>query len=150
MQFNASNCRRRWNRQTVFILSLYFHHAFLDVPDCFSFLTLHIYQGYENTLLTAILYLRGYHMPLLLVTFDPNKPGQKNLDLLNEIKSYSNVRLSDSSYAIITDKTPGEVCEEMKSFIDTGDSIYIINLKRPYKAFGSELVSDWLKKELRD
>jgi hypothetical protein len=89
-------------------------------------------------------------MPLLLVTFDPNKSGQTHSDLLNEIKSYSNVRLSDSSYAIITDKTPGEVCEEMKTFIEKDDSIYIINLKRPYEAFGSELVTDWLKKELRD
>jgi hypothetical protein len=116
----------------------------------FPFETLHIYRGYENNLLTVILCLRGYHMPLLLVTFDPNKPEQNYSDLLNEIKSYSNVRLSDSSYAIITDKTPGEVCEEMKAFIDTEDSIYILNLKRPYEAFGSELVSDWLKKELRD
>ena len=89
-------------------------------------------------------------MPLLLVTFDPNKPGQDYSDLLDEIKSYSNVRLSESSYAIITDKTPGEVCEEMKTFINTDDSLYIINLKRPYEAFGSELVTDWLKKELRD
>jgi hypothetical protein len=89
-------------------------------------------------------------MPLLLVTFDPNKHRLDYSDILNEIKSYSHVRLSESSYAIITDKTPGEVCEEMKAFIDTNDSIYIINLKCPYKAYGSELVTDWLKKELRD
>jgi hypothetical protein len=89
-------------------------------------------------------------MPLLLVTIDSNTSGQDYSDLLNEIKSYSNVRLSESSYAIITDKTPSEVCEEMKTFIDTDDSLYIINLKRPYEAYGSELVTDWLKKELRD
>jgi hypothetical protein len=89
-------------------------------------------------------------MPLLLVTFDSNKPGQDYSNLLNEIGGYSNVRLSKSSYAIITDKTPGVVCEEMKKHIGTGDNIYIINLKRPYKAYGSELVADWLKKELRD
>ncbi len=89
-------------------------------------------------------------MPLLLVTFDSNKPGQDYSDLLDQIKSNSNVRLSKSSYAIITDKTPGVVCEEMKRYIDTDDNIYIINLKRPYAGYGSELVTDWLKKELRD
>ena len=89
-------------------------------------------------------------MPLLLITFDSNKPGQDYSDLLDEIKSYSNVRLSESSYAIITDKTPSVVCEEMKQYIDADDNLYIINLKRPYKAYGSELIADWLKKELRD
>jgi hypothetical protein len=89
-------------------------------------------------------------MPLLLVTFDSDKPGQDYSDLLDQIKSYSNVRLSKSSYAIITDKTPGVVCEEMKKYIDANDNLYIINLKRPYAGYGSELVTDWLKKELRD
>jgi hypothetical protein len=89
-------------------------------------------------------------MPLLLVTFDSNKPGQDYSGLMNEIESYSNVRLSKSSYAIITDKTPDAVCKELKKYIDNNDSIYIINLKRPYAGYGSELVTDWLKKELRD
>ena len=89
-------------------------------------------------------------MPLLLVTYDSNKPGQNYANLLDEIKSYSHVRLSETSYAIITDETPDVVCEELKKYIGTSDNIYIINLKRPYKAYGSELISDWLKKELRD
>jgi hypothetical protein len=89
-------------------------------------------------------------MPLLLVTFDPNKPGQDQSNLLDEIMRYSNVRLSDSSYAIITDKTPNVVCEELKKHIDTNDNLYIVNLKRPYAGYGQELVIDWLKKELRE
>jgi hypothetical protein len=89
-------------------------------------------------------------MPLLLVTFDTNKPGQDYSGLLGEIKSYSNVRLTESSYAIITDKTPVVVCEEMEKYITKNDNLYIINLKRPYAGYGSELITDWLKKELRD
>ncbi|MGD1044922.1 MAG: hypothetical protein ABR936_06290 [Bacteroidota bacterium] len=89
-------------------------------------------------------------MPLLLVTFDPDKSGQDYSNLLDEIMSYSNVRLSDSSYAIITDKTPDVVCEELKKQITANDNLYIINLKRPYAGVGSKLVTDWLKKELRD
>jgi hypothetical protein len=89
-------------------------------------------------------------MPLLLVTFESNKPGQDHSNLLDKIMSYSNVRLSKSSYAIITDKTPSAVCEELKKHIDINDSFYIINFKRPYAGYGSKLVIDWLKKELRD
>jgi len=89
-------------------------------------------------------------MPLLLVTFEGDKSGQDYSDLLEEIRSYSNVKLSKFSYAIITDKTPDAVCKELKKYIDTNDSIYIVNLKRPYAGYGSELVTDWLKKELRD
>jgi hypothetical protein len=89
-------------------------------------------------------------MPLLLVTFDTNKTGQKYPKLLDEIKSYSYTRLSESSYAIITDKPPDVVCEELKKHLSTKDNIYVINLKRPYAAHGPELVTDWLYKELRE
>jgi hypothetical protein len=89
-------------------------------------------------------------MPLLLVTFEPEKTGQKYPRLLDEIKSYSYTRLSESSYAIITDKSPDVVFEELKKHIGNKDNIYVINLKRPYAAHGPELVTDWLYKELRD
>jgi hypothetical protein len=101
-------------------------------------------------MISDILISRKHIMPLLLVTYDLNRPEQDDSDLLNEIKKYSNVRLSESSYAIITDKTPEVVCKEMEKYIDVNQNIFIINLKRPYEAYGSELVSDWLKKELRD
>jgi hypothetical protein len=89
-------------------------------------------------------------MPLLLVTYDLNKPRQNYSDLIGEIKNYSNVRLSDSSYAIITDKPPSRVCGELKQYIDANDNIFVINLKRPYDGYGSSSVIDWLRKELRD
>ena len=89
-------------------------------------------------------------MPLLLVTFDPKTPGQDHSNLLDEIMGYSNVRLSESSYAIITDKAPSAVCEELKRHINSNDNLYIVNLKRPYAGYGSKLITDWLKKELRD
>jgi hypothetical protein len=87
-------------------------------------------------------------MPLLLVAFDLNKPEQDHSNLLDEIMSYSNVRLSESSYAIITDKTPKTVSGEFKKFINKNDNLYIITLKRPYDGYGQNLVNDWLKKEL--
>jgi hypothetical protein len=87
-------------------------------------------------------------MPLLLVTFDLHKPKQDHSNLLKRIEKYSNVRLSESSYAIITDTTPNEVCEEFKNCIDKNDNLYVITLKRPNAGYGQSLAFDWLKKEL--
>jgi sugar-specific transcriptional regulator TrmB len=87
-------------------------------------------------------------MSLLLVTYELNKSGQFNSDLINEINNYSNVRLSDTSYAIITDKSPSRVCGELKQYIDANDKIFVISLKRPFDGYGSDEINDWLRKTL--
>jgi len=87
-------------------------------------------------------------MPLLLVAYDPNKSEQDHSNLLKRIEKYSNVRLTQFSYAIITDKTPEKVCRELNKYIDKNDNLYVINLKRPYGGRGLNLVHDWLYKEL--
>jgi hypothetical protein len=87
-------------------------------------------------------------MPLLLVTYDLTMPKDNYSELYDEIDSYSNIRLSETSYAIITDKSPSKVCGELKQYVDANDKIFIINLKRPFDGYGSELVNDWLKKTL--
>ena len=87
-------------------------------------------------------------MPLLLVAFDPDKAGQDHSRLLNRIEKYSNVRLTNSSYAIITDKTPETVCSELNPYIDKNDNLYVITLNRPYGSCGPSLANDWLYKEL--
>jgi hypothetical protein len=87
-------------------------------------------------------------MALLLITYDSHKSEQSNPYLLAEINSYSNIRLSDNSYAIITDKHPSRVCGELKQFIDAKDKIFVINLKSPFDGYGSEQATDWLRKTL--
>jgi hypothetical protein len=87
-------------------------------------------------------------MPLLLVAYNLDKPAQDNSDLLNQIKRYSNVRLTESSFAIITDETPKIVCGKLNKFINNDDNIYVITLKRPYDTCKPNLASDWLNKEL--
>jgi hypothetical protein len=87
-------------------------------------------------------------MSLLLVAYDLNKPEQDHSDLLEQIEKYSNVRLTESSFAIITDKTPRAICEEFNKFIDKNDNLYVITLRRPYDGCGSKLAHSWLYKEL--
>ncbi len=89
-------------------------------------------------------------MPALLVAYDPDKPEQDHSDLVEQIERYSNIRLSEYSFAIITDKTPKRVCEELHKFIDTNDNLYVITLTLPYKAVGSSQANDWLDKTLTD
>jgi hypothetical protein len=87
-------------------------------------------------------------MPLLLVSYDTNSPERDHSDLLMQIEKYSHVRLSKFSYAIITDHTPTIVCEKLKKHVDKNDNLFIITLKLPYKAYGSNLANDWLNKTL--
>lgn len=88
------------------------------------------------------------NMPLLLIAFDRNKPESDYSKILRHMDKYSNVKLTESSYAIITDKPPKTVCSELKKFIKKNDSLFVIALKRPYQTYGSALKDDWLKKTL--
>jgi len=87
-------------------------------------------------------------MPALLVTYDLNKPGQDYSDVLKTIKSYAYARLSESSYAIITDKSADTVFEELKKYIDKNDNLLVINLKKSFAGRQSQEVLDWLTKNL--
>ena len=87
-------------------------------------------------------------MPLLLVTYDSKKSRKDLSDLFDQLEKYSNVRLSKSSYIIITDKTPKIVCDQLKKYLGKKDNLYVISVKRPYEAFGPNLANDWLYKEL--
>jgi hypothetical protein len=87
-------------------------------------------------------------MPLLLITLERNKPDNDYAKFVRRMDKYSNIRLSEFSYAIITDKPPKTVCKEFKKFIKRNDSLFVITLKRPYFSSGAALTDDWLKKTL--
>jgi hypothetical protein len=87
-------------------------------------------------------------MAVLLVTYDLNRPGQDYPELLKAIKGYAYAKLSESSYAILTDKTPQAVYSQLLPFIDKNDNLYVINLKQPYGGQGLKEVNDWLSKYL--
>jgi hypothetical protein len=87
-------------------------------------------------------------MNVLLVTYDLHKPGQDYSDVLKVIKSFPWARLSESSYAIATDKSPDSVFTAIKPYLDANDNVYIINLKRPHSGFGPKDVNAWLDQHL--
>ncbi|MCX6122405.1 MAG: hypothetical protein NTX44_12420 [Ignavibacteriales bacterium] len=87
-------------------------------------------------------------MALLIVSFNIKNSEKDHSELLSRIEKYSNIQLSESSYVIITDKTPKIVCEDLIKFLEKNDNLYVITLKRPYEAYGSKLAIDWLNKSL--
>jgi hypothetical protein len=87
-------------------------------------------------------------MAVLQITYDLNKPSKDYADVLKTIKGYSWAKLSESSYAIVTDSTPQAVFDRLKPYLDSNDNLYVINLKRPYAGFGPKEVNEWLEKNL--
>lgn len=84
-------------------------------------------------------------MAVLLVTYDLKKPGQDYSDLLKAIKSFSWARLSESSYAIQTDASAVNVYNVLRPFMDGNDTLYIINMTKPWMGFGPKEVNEWLE-----
>ena len=87
-------------------------------------------------------------MAVLLVTYDLNKPGQNYDDFIATFKKYSWAKLSESSYAIDTTKSPSAIYNELHPFMDKGDQVYIIPLGSPYMGFGPKDVNEWLDNRL--
>jgi hypothetical protein len=87
-------------------------------------------------------------MPILLITYSLNKSKQDCSELLKNIRSYPHAQLSESSYAIVTNKTPAAIYAELKPLLDKNDYIYIITLNRPYSGCGLNNVNHWLESNL--
>jgi len=88
-------------------------------------------------------------MKIYLVTYDLHIKGQNYSDLLLKIKeSMKWARLSESSYAVGSEKTPQQLYDYLKTSLDSNDQLYIITLMKPYKGCGIEEVNDWLANNL--
>ena len=87
-------------------------------------------------------------MPVCLVTYDMNVPGNDYEGLLKTIKNYAWARLSESSYAIETYETPQQVFDKLRPLLDQHNNLYVINLKKHFVGYGPQDVNDWLEKKL--
>jgi hypothetical protein len=89
-------------------------------------------------------------MAVLLITYDLNRErtGGDREGLLKYIKSHNWARLSESSYAVVSNLSPQSVTDEARKFLDLDDNIYVLNLKRPYWGWGPQEVNEWLQGNL--
>lgn len=88
-------------------------------------------------------------MSVLLISYDLNNE-KKRPDIVGGVKNVGEswARLSESSYAVKTTKSPETVHAELKKYTDSDDHIYIINLKQPYTGYGPKDVNAWLDSNL--
>ncbi len=76
-------------------------------------------------------------MAVYLVAYNiVNDKGRKTV--LEKIKGYDCVELSESAYAVISNKTPKQLLEELAVPFSTFDRFYVIPLKQPYDGFGTD------------
>ena len=88
-------------------------------------------------------------MATYIVTYDLNRETTRP-PIVDAIKNVGTrwARLSESSYAITSNATPGQVFNELKPMLDSNDNLYVITLKKPYSGFGPQKVNEWLENNL--
>jgi hypothetical protein len=88
-------------------------------------------------------------MPVLLITYDSEKPGQDCQKILEFIKSSTTwAKLTEYSYAIQTEETPESIFKQLTPFLSDKSKVFVINLTRPYAGVKTHAVSLWLEKSL--
>lgn len=88
-------------------------------------------------------------MAVYLVTYDLHQPGTNYADVLEQIKKSPGwCQLSESSYAISTSETVGAAYKRIHAKVDDNDTLYVINLRKPYSGRGPKKVNDWLDQHL--
>lgn len=87
-------------------------------------------------------------MAVYLVTYDLNKETSRP-NIVGLVRKYGAwARLSESSYAIVTDGTPSDVYQTFRQVLDDNDQLYVITLKKPWDGQGGPDVNTWLENNL--
>lgn len=85
-------------------------------------------------------------MGVYLVTFE--SPTQ-NYDRYQElVKRFDTMRLSDTAWAVQTDKNADDLYQELEPLLEKDDHAYIITLGKPWIGYGYEAMNDWLRRHL--
>lgn len=93
-------------------------------------------------------------MSTFLITYDLNKERHARgvyAPIIKFIKEdcLTWARLSESSYAVVSNLGPQEIYNRLSGYLDSDDNLYVITLKSPYWGKGPKLVNEWLAKNLQ-
>jgi hypothetical protein len=69
-------------------------------------------------------------MTNFLVTYDLDKPGQKYEELIKAIKTYKNVKATESCWLVRSTKTAKDIREHLVTKMDKNDRLYVTPVAR--------------------
>ncbi len=76
-------------------------------------------------------------MSIFLVTYDLNKPRQEYSELFRTMKSLSPVHLSESLYAIKTDKSIDAIYGKLRKFVFKNDYLLVMKMDKPFTSISN-------------
>lgn len=87
-------------------------------------------------------------MATYIITYDLNKEASRP-NIVGDIKKHDSwAKLSESSYAVSTSRTPKQIYDALAKHLDNNDNLYVITLSAPYYGRGPKEVNDWLANHL--
>jgi CRISPR/Cas system-associated endoribonuclease Cas2 len=86
-------------------------------------------------------------MAVYVVAYDLNKETVRP-KIVAEVHKTAYARLSESSYAIATSESTGQVHARFKKHLDDNDDFFVITLRKPYDGYGPKAVIEWLNANL--
>lgn len=89
-------------------------------------------------------------MKTLLITYDLITPGQKYAKLSEYLKSHDRwAHALDSTWFVITDKSPAQIRDEILTLIDGNDRLIVLDVTGDdWASLISSEINDWLSDSL--
>jgi len=87
-------------------------------------------------------------MAVYIISYEIQERGQKYDKFIEVIKSYKWMLLGESAYVVDTDKSPGEITQNLGFHLGLNDFMYVLSVSQPYASRGMAGVNQWLEQHL--
>lgn len=88
-------------------------------------------------------------MSVLAINYDLKTPGKDYTQLYAAIKSYVWCHIVDSCWLIDTTKSPGEVRDHLRSYVDNNDEVFVVRLHQHWATTFKDTSTEWLQSASR-
>ncbi|WP_461516097.1 hypothetical protein [Porticoccus sp.] len=83
-------------------------------------------------------------MAIYCVTYDLKAPGKDYSSVHRYLKTFTHCKQMESFWLLDTAKQAKEIRDELKSRVDSNDTIFVAELQKHWASFGYNC-TDWLK-----
>jgi hypothetical protein len=86
---------------------------------------------------------------ILLITYDLRGPSTGYTSLYEYLKSHNGwSHYIASTWLIDTDKTPNQVVNDIKPYLQEGDNLLVVRFAKPYQGWMPKRVWKWIAKHI--